>query len=62
LTGIQLRYHNKGVVFLDVDGFWTRMSEFLDHAAHVGVLRPEMRALFRTASSASAALDALENW
>lgn len=62
LTGIQLRYHNKGVVFLDVEGFWTRMAEFLDHAAHVGVLRPEMRAIFRTASSASAALDVLENW
>jgi len=62
LTGIQLRYHNKGVVFLDVEGFWTRMVEFLDHAAHVGVLRPETRALFRTASSASAALDVLENW
>lgn len=62
LTGIQLRYHNKGVVFLDVEGFWTRMGEFLDHAAHVGVLRPDMRALFRTASSATAALDVLENW
>ena len=62
LTGIQLRYHNKGVVFLDVEGFWTRMGEFLDHAAHVGVLRPEMRRLFRTASSASAALDVLKNW
>ena len=62
LTGIQLRYHNKGVVFLDVDGFWTRMGEFLDHAVDVGMLRAEARALFRTASSVSATLDALSVW
>ena len=59
LTGIQLGYHAKPVVFLDVDGFWSRMEAFLDHAAEIGVLRPEMRAEFRTASSAAAALDAL---
>lgn len=62
LTGIQLGYHNKPIIFLDVDGFWSSMEGFLDHAVHAGVLRPEVRSLFRTASSATAALDALAAW
>lgn len=62
LTGIQLGYHTKPIVFLDVDGFWPPMEAFLDHAVRVGVLRPEVRSLFRTASSAGDALDALAAW
>jgi hypothetical protein len=38
------------------------MEAFLDHAVGAGVLRPQARALFRTVSSASAALDALSMW
>ena len=59
LTGIQLGYHAKPVVFLDVDGFWAPMERFLDHAVRTAVLRPEVRSLFRTASSARDALDVL---
>jgi uncharacterized protein (TIGR00730 family) len=62
LTGIQLGYHNKPVVFLDVEGFWPPLEAFLDHAVGAGVLKPAVRSLFRTASSASAALDALAVW
>jgi uncharacterized protein (TIGR00730 family) len=62
LTGIQLGYHAKPVVFLDVDGFWAQLAGFLDHAVSAGVLRREVRALFRTAPSAAAALDALTTW
>ncbi len=62
LTGIQLGYHRKPIVFLDVDRFWAPMEQFLDHAVRVGVLRPEVRSLFRTASSAASALDALATW
>lgn len=62
LTGIQLGYHNKPIVFLDVDEFWPPLEAFLDHSVRAGVLRPEVRSLFRTASSAAAALDALAAW
>ena len=62
LTGIQLGYHNKPIVFLDVDDFWPPLAAFLDHAVGAGVLRPQVRSLFRTASSATAALDALAVW
>ena len=62
LTGIQLGYHDKPIIFLDIDGFWRPMEAFLDHAVETAVLRPEVRVLFRTASSAPAALDALAAW
>ena len=62
LTGIQLGYHRKPIVFLDVDGFWSPLEAFLDHAVAAGVLRARDRAAFRTASSAAAALDLLAAW
>jgi uncharacterized protein (TIGR00730 family) len=62
LTGYQLAYHSKPIVFLDVDGFWQPLAAFLDHAVTTQVLRPEVRGLFRTASTARAALDLLSTW
>jgi uncharacterized protein (TIGR00730 family) len=62
LTGIQLGYHKKPVIFLDVEAFWPPMEAFLDHAVRAGVMKAEVRALFRTAASAAAALDALAVW
>jgi uncharacterized protein (TIGR00730 family) len=62
LVGIQLRYHSKPVVFLDVDDFWPPLAAFLDHAVAARILSPEVRTLFRTASSAPAALDILAAW
>jgi hypothetical protein len=59
LTGIQLGYHAKPIVFLDLDGFWSLMQQFLDHAVTTGVLRPATRSLFRTAPTARGAVDAL---
>jgi uncharacterized protein (TIGR00730 family) len=60
LTGIQLGYHVKPIVFLDLDGFWGLLEQFLDHAVASGVLRPATRALFRTAATPAAAVDALQ--
>ena len=62
LTGLQLDYHRKPIVFLDVGGFWAPMEVFLDHAVQTAVMRPEVRGLFRTASTAAAALDVLSTW
>ena len=62
LTGLQLGYHGKPIVFLDVDGFWSPLEAFLDHSVDARVLRSKDRAAFRTASSAAAALDLLAAW
>lgn len=59
LTGIQLGYHAKPIVFLDVDEFWPPLAAFLDHAVDAGVLAAANRALFRAAPTPAAALDAL---
>ena len=59
LTGLQLGYHGKPIVFFDVGGFWTGLGDFLDHGVATGVLRAENRVMFRTAPSAAAALDAV---
>jgi uncharacterized protein (TIGR00730 family) len=59
LTGIQLGYHAKPIVFLETDTFWAPMEEFLDHAVEARVLSPSVRTLFRTASSAAMAIDSL---
>lgn len=59
LTELQLGYHKKPLVFLDIEGFWAPLEAFLDHAVVAGVLRPEVRAMFCTAPSAAAALDLL---
>src|ERR1051326_4923186 len=59
LTGIQLGYHHKPILFLDVERFWTGLGGFLDHAVDTGVLKRETRELFRTAPTAAAALAAL---
>jgi len=62
MTGIQLGYHNKPIAFFDIGGFWAPMKTFLDHSVEAAVLRPEVRGLFRTASTAAAALDVLSTW
>jgi uncharacterized protein (TIGR00730 family) len=59
LTGIQLGYHAKPIVFLETDTFWAPMEQFLDHAVEAQVLSPSVRTLFRTAPTAALALDAL---
>ncbi|HEY4176359.1 MAG TPA: TIGR00730 family Rossman fold protein [Kofleriaceae bacterium] len=59
ITGLQLGYHKKPIVFLDVDRFWAPMEAFLDGACDSRVLSVDNRPLFRTVGSAAAALDAL---
>jgi uncharacterized protein (TIGR00730 family) len=59
LTGIQLGYHRKPIVFLDVGRFWRPLEDFLDHSVVAGVLQPNVRALFQTAATPAAAIDAI---
>jgi uncharacterized protein (TIGR00730 family) len=59
LTGLQLGYHTKPIVFLDIAGFWAPLEKFLDHGVASNVLHSRVRPLFRTAQTPAAALDAL---
>ncbi|APR87619.1 Lysine decarboxylase family protein [Minicystis rosea] len=59
LTWSQLGLHKKPVALLDVDGYWTSLVAFLDHAAREGLLRPEHRAMLFVESDVDRLLDRL---
>jgi hypothetical protein len=59
LTWAQLGIQDKGVVFLDVDGFWQPFMAALDAMAAAGFVRPMHRPLAMYAATAGEALDAL---
>lgn len=59
LTWTQLGIQAKGVVFLDVEGFWDPFLAALDSMAEAGFIRPPHRPLAMRAASIGAALDAL---
>ncbi|WP_284315057.1 TIGR00730 family Rossman fold protein [Labrys miyagiensis] len=41
LTWAQLGQHKKPIVLVNIDGFWTRFLEILDHMREEGFIRPE---------------------
>lgn len=46
LTWKQLGLHDKPVVVVNIDGYWTKMLDAIDHIADVGFMRAEDRGLF----------------
>jgi uncharacterized protein (TIGR00730 family) len=59
LTWAQLGIQEKGVVFLDVEGFWGPFLGALDFMTQEGFVRPPHRPLAMRAATVGAALDAL---
>jgi len=59
LTWAQLGIQNKGVVFLDVEGFWKPFLDTLDFMVDEGFVRPAQRPLAMRAASVEEALDKL---
>jgi uncharacterized protein (TIGR00730 family) len=59
LTWAQLGIQAKGVVFLDVAGYWAPFLAALDHMAAQGFIRPAHRPLAMRAASVAEALDVL---
>lgn len=62
LTWSQLGLHQKPVALLDVDGYWTALVAFLDHAAREGLLRPEHRAMLFVETDVPKLLDRLATY
>ena len=56
LTWNQLGIVAKPIVFVDVNGYYRGLFEFLDGAAAAGLLRPEHRAMAQSAATVDAAL------
>lgn len=59
LTWGQLGIQSKPVGLLNVDGYFTSLVEWVDHAAHEGFVRPGHRHLLVTAETPAALLDAM---
>jgi hypothetical protein len=59
LTWAQLGIQAKGVVFLDVAGFWTPFLDVLDFMVAQGFVRPLQRGLAMRAGTVAEALDQL---
>lgn len=47
MTWLQLKLHDKPIVFVDVDGFWRPFLRLVDHMIAQGFCRPETRDLFQ---------------
>lgn len=59
LTWLQLGIHRKGIVFVDLAGYWSRQMAVFDDMVTEGMLRPEVRALAQLAPDPASALDLL---
>ena len=62
LTWSQLGDHDKPSGLLDVEGFYSHLIAFLDHAVEERFLRPEHRAMLIVDTSANALLDRFESY
>ncbi|TWC40281.1 hypothetical protein FBY03_103233 [Pseudomonas sp. SJZ079] len=58
----QLGYHGKPLGLLDVDGFYAKLGEFLDHLVAERFVRSQHRAMLQLSESPAELLNALRLW
>lgn len=58
----QLGYHAKPLGLLEVNGFYAKLSGFLDHLVTEGFVRPPHRAMLQRSESPAALLELLAAW
>jgi uncharacterized protein (TIGR00730 family) len=58
----QLGWHQKPFGLLDIAGFYSRLTEFLDHTTNEGFIRPKHRELILIAESAEKILQQMKNF
>ncbi|EXK77267.1 hypothetical protein FOQG_18022 [Fusarium oxysporum f. sp. raphani 54005] len=58
-TWIQLRIHSRGIVLLNVEGYWDGIIQWLDKATEQGFVKPGNKGLLAVADSAEGAINAL---
>jgi uncharacterized protein (TIGR00730 family) len=55
-----LKLHSKPILLLNINGFYTKLLDFLDHCVAEGMLKPKSRELLLVANSVEEALDLLQ--
>lgn len=58
----QLGYHAKPLGLLEVNGFYRKLGDFLDHLVSESFVRPAHRDMLQIADTPAALLDALRTW
>ncbi|WP_166357836.1 TIGR00730 family Rossman fold protein [Pseudomonas akapageensis] len=58
----QLGYHGKPLGLLEVNGFYNKLSSFLDHVVEEGFVREPHRAMLQMSESPAELLDHLDAW
>ena len=58
----QLGYHGKPLGLLEVNGFYSKLSAFLDHVVGEGFVREHHRDMLQMSESPQDLLDALDAW
>lgn len=58
----QLGYHAKPLGLLEVDGFYTRLTEFLDHLVAERFVREQHRTILQVSQSPGELLDLMDAW
>ncbi|MDE1165838.1 MAG: TIGR00730 family Rossman fold protein [Pseudomonas sp.] len=58
----QLGYHGKPLGLMEVNGFYSKLSGFLDHLVQEGFVREHHRGMLQMDESPDALLDALDAW
>ena len=62
LTWSQLGFHPKPVALLDIGGFFTKLTDFLDHVVAEGFLRPQHREILLCDNDAETLLAQIDAW
>lgn len=55
-------HHGKPLGLLEVNGFYEKLSGFLDHVVDEGFVRPQHRQMLQLNPEPDALLDALDAW
>jgi len=58
----QLGYHGKPLGLLEVNGFYSKLTAFLDHIVGEGFVRAPHRDMLQVSESPQTLLEALDNW
>lgn len=58
----QLGYHGKPLGLLEVNGFYSKLTGFLDHIVGEGFVRQQHRDMLQVSESPAQLIDALDSW
>ena len=61
LTWKQLGLHDKPIVIVNINGYWTKLLESIDHIADVGFMRQEDKGLFVAVDKVEDVPEAIKN-